>query len=416
MSRADVIVVGGGVVGGMCAYCLAKADRRVTVLDADAFGAACSHGNCGFVCPGHVLPLTQPGAVRESMFTALRKSSPLYIKPRLSPTLWRWLFEFARRCNRRDMLQAADALHPLLESSRTETEAVIQREGIDCDFEPGGLMFVYRTDEGFKEYRDTARLVEDRYGVTIEALPKEQLLEQEPALIPDSVSGAYVFPRDAHLRPDKLMARLRDTLEQLGVTIHEGVGVQSFDRRRGKIVAAESEDERYEADQFVIATGALTPMLNDQLGCRIPIQPGKGYSITMDRPSVCPSRPMIFEEEHVAVTPFKSGYRIGSTMEFSGYDDTLNPARLEALRRGAARYLKEPYTEPTLDRWCGWRPMTWDGLPIVGPSPGLTNTTLATGHNMLGLSLAAGTGKLVSELVTGQTPHVDPTPYRVDRF
>jgi D-amino-acid dehydrogenase len=156
--------------------------------------------------------------------------------------------------------------------------------------------------------------------------------------------------------------------------------------------------------------------LNLKLGCRVPIQPGKGYSMTMPRPTVCPTFPLIFPETRVAVTPFQSGYRLGSTMEFAGYDDSLRPARLQLLRDGSRDYLKEPYCDPVLEEWFGWRPMTYDSLPIIDRTPSYENVFIAAGHNMLGLSMATATGKLVSELAGGAQPHVDPTPYRVGRF
>ncbi len=170
------------------------------------------------------------------------------------------------------------------------------------------------------------------------------------------------------------------------------------------------------ADIFIVATGAWTPLLNDQLGCRIPIQPGKGYSLTMPRPVICPEIPLIFPETRVAVTPFQSGYRLGSTMEFAGYDDSIRPERLQLLKDGAEPYLREPYCEPVEEKWFGWRPMTYDSLPIIDRSPRYENVIIAAGHNMLGLSMAPATGKLVAEMVNVSSPHIDPAPYRVSRF
>jgi D-amino-acid dehydrogenase len=167
---------------------------------------------------------------------------------------------------------------------------------------------------------------------------------------------------------------------------------------------------------FVVATGAWTPLLNRQLGCRLPIQPGKGYSITMPRPSICPGMPLIFPETRVAVTPFQSGYRLGSTMEFAGYDASLRRERLQLLRDGVKDYLREPYCEPVLEEWYGWRPMTYDSLPIIDYSPAYPNVIIAAGHNMLGLSMAPATGKLVAEMASGGVPHIDPGPYRAARF
>jgi D-amino-acid dehydrogenase len=152
------------------------------------------------------------------------------------------------------------------------------------------------------------------------------------------------------------------------------------------------------------------------MGCRIPIQPGKGYSITMPRPALCPTLPMIFEEHRVAVTPMQSGYRLGSTMEFAGYDNRLNQRRLALLREGAEVYLREPYGEPVQEEWYGWRPMTPDSVPIIDWSPAYSNVLIAAGHNMLGVSMGPGTGKLVAEILCGAVPHVDRGPYAISRF
>src|SRR5260370_21068095 len=170
------------------------------------------------------------------------------------------------------------------------------------------------------------------------------------------------------------------------------------------------------AGAFVVAAGAWTPLRNLDLGCRIPIQPGKGYSITMPRPTLCPTIPLIFEEHRVAVTPMQTGYRLGSIMEFAGYDTTLNPRRLDLLRAGASHYLQEPTAEPILESWYGWRPMTDYSLPIIGPSPALHNVYLAAGHNMLGLSMAPATGKLIAEMLNHEPPHIAPDPYSPARF
>jgi D-amino-acid dehydrogenase len=170
------------------------------------------------------------------------------------------------------------------------------------------------------------------------------------------------------------------------------------------------------ADAFVLAAGALSPRWSRQLGCRLPIQPGKGYSITMPRPARCPAVPMIFEEHRVAVTPFASGYRLGSTMEFAGYDTSIRPERIELLKSAARLYLHEPLAEPVQEEWFGWRPMTPDSVPIIGPCPALANVWIASGHSMLGLSMAPGTGQLIAEMIAGEPPHLEPAAYSPTRF
>lgn len=205
-------------------------------------------------------------------------------------------------------------------------------------------------------------------------------------------------------------------LQTKGVGIRENCEVQGWVQENGRARAVRTSQGELPADAFVVATGALAPLLQQHLGCKLPIQPGKGYSITMPRPAKCPAIPLIFEEHRVAITPMQSGYRIGSTMEFAGYDTSLNRRRLDALKAGATHYLQEPYCEPTVEEWYGWRPMTYDGKPIIDRSPAMNNVLVAAGHNMLGLSMAPGTGRLVAEILDGDKPHLDPTPYSLARF
>jgi D-amino-acid dehydrogenase len=207
----------------------------------------------------------------------------------------------------------------------------------------------------------------------------------------------------------------RRVLERLGVEILEEAELTGFVVDKGEAVAATTGRGEVRGSTFVVATGAWTPQLNRQLGCKVPVVPGKGYSVTMPRPAVCPTYPMIFEEHRVAVSPFRTGYRIGSTMEFAGYDARLNRDRLALLRAGAEFYLREPACQPVQEEWWGWRPMTADGLPVIDRTPGMRNVIVAAGHGMLGLSMAPGTGKLVAEMGTGGKPHIDPTAYRLNR-
>jgi D-amino-acid dehydrogenase len=264
-------------------------------------------------------------------------------------------------------------------------------------------------------YAQTDRLLRENFALGATRYDGQALVDLEPALKP-GLAGGWHYLTDGHLRPDKLMASWRNLLSKNGVAIHEDCEFQGLNRQENRAVAIRTSMGEMNADVFVVAAGAWTPLLNLDLGCRIPIQPGKGYSITMPRPTLCPTIPLIFEEHRVAVTPLQSGYRLGSIMEFAGYDTTLNPRRLALLRVGASHYLQEPTAEPVMESWYGWRPMTYDSLPIIGPSPALPNVYLAAGHNMLGLSMAPATGKLITELLHGQTPHLDPSPYSATRF
>ncbi|HZZ72136.1 MAG TPA: FAD-dependent oxidoreductase [Pirellulales bacterium] len=415
-AREQIVIVGGGVIGAACAYYLARAGCRVTLLERGQFGRGCSHGNCGYVSPSHVFPIAQPGVVGRSLKSMWNKDSPFYIKPRLNWALWSWLLHFWRRCNPRDMHAAGHAIHALLTTSRTLYDTLMQEESLACDWETHGLLFVLKSDAGFRHFAETDRALTEEYGLAAKPYAGTELNALEPALLP-GLAGGWLYECDAHLRSDQLMAAWQRVLTARGVVIREGVELQGFEAGAHRATAAvTASGEKICADRFVIATGAWAPQLKHLFGCALPIQPGKGYSITMPRPKICPRFPMILEEHRVAVTPWESGFRLGSTMEFSGYDTKLNGTRLKLLKTGAAHYLYEPWAEPVREEWYGWRPMTYDSIPIIDFAPRFSNVLLAVGHSMLGLSMATGTGRLVTELLTGQTPHLDPTPYSLRRF
>jgi D-amino-acid dehydrogenase len=329
-------------------------------------------------------------------------------------SLLRWLFAFARRCNREDMLDAGRGIQPLLASSRALYEGLV-RNGLECEWEARGLLFVFHSRAGMEHYAATDELLRTVFGVPAKPFSGDAARDLEPALKP-GLGGGWLYDTDAHLRPDKLMRSWRTLLEARGVTIREGCPMHGFVRDDGRARAVSTPDGEIAAEAFVLAAGAWSPLLNDCLGCRLPIQPGKGYSMTTARPDACPKFPMIFEEHRVAVTPMQSGYRLGSMMEFVGYDDSVSPKRIGYLKQSASLYLSEPAGEPVTETWAGWRPMTPDGLPVIGFSRALGNVMIAAGHNMLGLSMAPATGRLVAEMLDGRETSVDPRPYSPARF
>ena len=414
-SGQRVVIVGGGVIGAACAYYLRQAGKEVAILDKGLFGKACSHGNCGYLSPSHVLPLCKPGAITKTLQSMFNNNSAFYLRPRVDLKLWGWLLKFARYCNEADMLSTGRALHGLLQSSDSEYRRLLQTELTQTEWDTTGMLFVYATQKMFDEYAETDALLRKEFGVGATPLDGKQLIEREPALKP-GLAGAFQYDTDSHLRPSALMTAWKRRLLEMGVEIFENTEVTGFIEESGLLKAARTPRGDHTADQFVLAAGAWTPLLGKTLGYTPPIQPGKGYSITMPRPKICPKHAMILEEYHVAITPFQSGYRIGSTMEFAGYDETLNRQRLGLLRHGAGEYLVEPFAEPVEEEWYGWRPMSCDGKPIIDRVPRLSNTFVAAGHSMLGVSLATGTGKLLAELMTGAKPHVDPAPFRAGRF
>ena len=411
---SDVLVLGGGVIGLACAHYLLDAGRSVTVLEQGTAGCASSHGNCGTLTPSHAAPLAAPGTISSALRWLFTPDAPLRIKPRFDPALMRWLFGFAAHCNWKDFGHALRAKGPLLLRSRELIEELVVRERLDCEFAASGTLIVSRDAANFEHARAMYACLAE-VGIDVEVLDGAATLAREPALKPGVVGGLF-NPGDASLRPDRYAAELARLVRENGGAIIEHTRVEGIvceGRRVAKVVTSDGD---YRGRDVVFALGAWSPQHSRQLGQRIPIQPGKGYSITYTRPALCPRIPLTLKEPSVCVTAWGSGYRLGSTMEFAGYDTSLNRTRLDALRRGAAAFLHEPEGPAMVEEWYGWRPMTPDDLPVLGRAPGVDNLVLATGHGMLGVTLSAVTGLLTREVLTGATPSFDLAPFSAARF
>jgi D-amino-acid dehydrogenase len=411
---AEVLILGGGVIGLACAHYLLAEGRSVRILEQGRVGGGASHGNCGTLTPSHAPPLAAAGMVGQALRWMLSPSAPLYIKPRWDPALASWLMAAARRCNAGDWRASGLAKGALLNLSRALTEDLVFGQDLDCGFHASGFHYVFRSARALeRQQRDLPLLAE--MGIRASVLDGAALAADEPALRP-GMAGAIHFPGDAQLRPERYTAELARVVREAGGVIEEGVSVTGFESGRRGIDAVLTNEGRRTGGKVLMAMGAWSPQFARSLGLAIPIQPGKGYSITYDRPTTAPRRPLVLKERSVCVTAWDDGFRLGSTMEFSGYDDRLNRTRLAALERGAAQYLHEPVGPAKREEWCGWRPMVVDDLPLLGRSPRHSNLWLATGHGMMGMGMAAGTGRVIADLMQGRAPPIDPTPYAPSRF
>ena len=409
----DVLIIGGGAIGLATALALLDAGRGVRILEAGAVGGGASHGNCGTITPSHAPPLAAPGVVAQALRWMFTPDAPLYLKPRIDPALWHWLLRFAARCNPRDWRQSTQARAALLNDARARLADWVGRYGLQCEFEEEGLDYVFRDPRKFQQYVDES-VVLKTFGIATQVFGGTDYEREEPAMLP-GMAGAIRFPGDARLRPDRYVAELARVVRERGGVIEEQCRVDRLEPMSDGVRLATSQGERKGGDA-VIALGAWTPAFARRLGIRAPIQPGKGYSITYSRPARVPRHPMVLKDRSVCVTVWGSGFRLGSTMEFSGHDDTLNATRLAALERGAREFLREPVGAEVHERWCGWRPMTWDDLPLLGRAPGQRKVWIAAGHGMLGISMSTATGQLMADLMTGRPPAFDPSPYRPERF
>jgi D-amino-acid dehydrogenase len=412
----DVLVIGAGVSGLASALALLQAGRQVLVVDAGRIGGGASHGNCGTITPSHAPPLAAPGMISTAIRWTLTPDAPLYIPPRFDPVLWRWLVGFAARCNQRDWLASAHAKHALLSDSRQRLATWVRDFGIECEFVESGEDYVFRDPRRLeKELHDLPLLRE--LGIPIAVVDGPAYEAQEPALKP-GVAGAIRFTGDASLRPDRYVAELARLVRGKGGRILEDTALRSL-HSDGERVDATIATGVVHARDVVVATGAWSPRLADAIGLpwlRKAIQPGKGYSITYSRPALVPKTPLMLRDRSVCVTTWGDGYRLGSTMEFSGFDSRLNERRLGALERGAREFLHQPVGPQVRERWYGWRPMSRDDIPLIGRAPGHRHLWLATGHGMMGVGMSTGTGQMIADLIQGRQPSVDPAPFDPARF
>ena len=414
-ARSTVTIVGGGVIGIACAHYLAEAGLEVTIVERGKIASACSKSNCGYICPSHALPLTEPGAFKTAIKSLFNPSAPFRVKPTWNPALFKWMFQFAKRCTHKQMLAAGKPLQAILEASMAEYHRLIKDHSFDCQWKEDGLLYVMQTKRGMDSFAKTDELVTSHFNIPATRIEGADLPEFDPGL-KSGLAGAFLYPGDTSVRPDRLNSEWIAHLQKNNVTFVEECELKSVRKESGRIAAIDTSKGEFESEHFVFAFGAWAARWESELGCAIPVQPGKGYSVTLDRPENAPTHPILFPEHKVGVSPFDDGLRLGSMMEFAGYDTTIPDFRIKQLRDSAKPYLVANVDGEAQSKWYGWRPMTWDSLPIIGQAPNLSNGFLATGHNMLGLSLAPATGRLVAELVTGSKTHLDPVPYSPRRF
>jgi D-amino-acid dehydrogenase len=414
----SVIICGGGVIGLSCAYYLAREGWRVSVVERNAEGAdTCAHGSAGFVSPSHVIPLAAPGMVWKGLKWMMSSRSPFYIKPRLDGDLMRWGWLFARACNERHVRRSAPVLRDLCLESRKMFVDWADITGNSFELKTEGLLNLCQTQEGLDHETHGLAALANELGIGAQVLDAAQTAALEPGARL-AVVGSVYFPIDAHITPRRLMAALPALLKDMGVKFSWNTSIYGWRAEGGRIAGVSTTAGDLFADEYVLTGGSWSPAMVAGLGLRLPMQAGKGYSLTIEKPRFRLTKSLILTERRVAVTPMGETLRFGGTMEISGHSDNVRPERVEQIIAAARAFFPEITAADFagLKPWFGYRPVTPDGLPYIGRLGRYANLATASGHAMLGLTMAPVSGLLIAELLSGRKPSVDLTLLNPNRF
>jgi D-amino-acid dehydrogenase len=414
-----ILVLGSGVIGTTSAYFLARAGHEVTVVDRQPAPALeTSFANAGEVSPGYSAPWAGPGVPLKAIQWMLMHHSPLVIKPMLDPKMWRWGAQMLRNCTSARYALNKSRMVRLAEYSRDMLKVLRQETGIAYDQRMQGTLQLFRTQ---KQMDGTAKDIEilKQYGVPFELLPGDAYLKDEPGLAPvkDKFVGALRLPGDETGDCFKFTQNLAKMAEALGATFKFGVDIKGFQHSGATINGVETSQGLLTADQYVVCLGSYSPLLVKPLGLQLPIYPVKGYSLTLPvtNPAFAPESTIMDETHKVAVTRLGSRIRVGGTAELGGFDLALRAARRRTLDFVVSDLFPNGVDLSQGEFWTGLRPMTPDGTPIVGPTK-IPKLMLATGHGTLGWTMAAGTGKVIADLVSGKTPDISLDGLGLDRY
>ncbi len=415
--KESVVVLGQGIIGMCAAYYAARRGWAVTVIDRrPVVQNGCSYGNAGMIVPSHFVPLAAPGMVALGLKWMWNAESPFYIKPRWDVDLLKWAFRFWRAATPGHVRRSGPVLRDLNMASRACYEELSALPEMEFGLVRKGLLMLCRGEHALEEEgRAAAQAV--ALGVPAEVLDGKQVAALDPG-IRMAVAGGVYFPKDCHLSPNRLMASLQGACRAMGVVFMGETEVTGWRREGKRLAAVETSRGEVGAAQFVLAGGSWSPEAVRPLGLKLPMQAGKGYSLTLERPRQLPELCSILTEARVAVTPMGLGLRVGGTMELSGMGEGVNARRVQGIVKAVPKYFPEFRVEDFggIQPWVGLRPCPPDGVPYVGRSGAAENLVVATGHSMMGLSLGPVTGKIVSQLLAGEETGHDLRGLSPDRY
>ncbi|MCF7561259.1 FAD-dependent oxidoreductase [Sabulilitoribacter multivorans] len=409
-----VIVIGGGIIGLCSAYYLQKEGHQVIIVDQSNLDSGASYVNAGYLSPSHIIPLSAPGVMRKGFKWMFNPSSPLYIKPRLNIDFLKWVWAFNKSCSQKHVNKAIPVIKDISVWSQDLYDDIKHNEHFSFHYEKKGLLMLCQTDKMLEEEIKTAHLAK-REGLEATEISLSELKKIEPKVNID-VKGAIYFKCDSHSTPHEFMKEMKAYLKDAGVIFYTNEKVEDIEVTNKAIASIKTNKQVLKADEFVLAAGSWSPILSKKLGLNLLLQAGKGYRINVERETNI-SIPAILCESKVAVTPMNGFTRFAGTMEIAGISHEINKVRVDAIAKAASKYYPEiKITDSEKEQaQCGLRPVSPDGLPYIGKSSKCKNLTIATGHAMMGWSMATATGKLVSEVISETKTTLNLQTFNPDR-
>lgn len=418
--KKHVVIIGGGVIGLCCAFYLSEEGHSVTIIERNQpnDNLNCSIGNCGMIVPSHFVPLASPGIISQGIKWLLNPRSPFYIQPQMNFDMIAWLLKFYKAANEKHVSRVSASIKNLNVLSRDLYKELHESGKVDFYFKEKGLLLLCKTEKAFDEEISVSKAAN---SLGLETIPLDMagLKRLEPEIKIDA-AGGILYPGDAHISPVAFVRSIYNylnTKQNVKFILHSEVDAIVIESHKIKSVITASGDE-IKGDEFVLAAGSFSGKLVKKLNINLPMLNGKGYSLTVQQQAERLSTPTILCEARVAITPWDNIIRFGGTMELGGEEYKINPLRIEGIVNSLNGYFPDydctPFQKAT--PWSGLRPCPPDGLPYIGRFNRFPNLIAATGHSMMGLSLAPATGKIVNALVSGTEPEVDISLFTPDRY
>jgi D-amino-acid dehydrogenase len=420
MVKKPIAIVGGGVIGLFTAFYLLESGEKVVVVDKSTGDEGCSFGNAGMVVPSHFIPLASPGMIEKGLKWMLDSESPFYVKPRLSLELLKWGLQFYKKSNRKHVDESVPLLRDLGLMSRSLYHDLADK--LPYSYEEKGLVMYCKNQNTLDEEAHVADLA-NKIGIEAKVLGKNEINTLEPEIKPD-VAGAVYFPGDAHLNPTELIESLKKYLIANGVILKFNTEVVDIKASGSDItglhITKDGANEKIEVQKLILAAGSWSGVLGKKLKLTLPMQAGKGYSVSKTQKAGKEIFiPNILVEARVAITPMSGQFvRFGGTMEIGGLDATINMNRVRGIIKSVPDFF--PNYELELPKkeevWYGFRPCSPDGLPYIGRAAAYKNLYVNTGHAMMGISLAPASGKLMAQEILGQQLDMSISGFSPQRF